>query len=228
MKPVLRHSALALALAFFSASARAQEQTTIGPWPERPFSVLLKRDPGATCTLRPEEVLDRVMGYALECTPFDKTALGWSSGDRRAVWFIASHAGDACWNNTPSGSWIILDDATGREMGRGLYPCPERPKRPEGPPTYVVKVDPGVGCRMLPDEVAEKFSWQGIVSMRCTTMNRLVEMSGPEGLDQRVVWLVDQRGEWSIIEDASGMVTAYGGSGGARRPVPVPPWPPEP
>jgi len=149
-----------------------------------------------TCTLQPEEVLDRALGYSLECTTFDKTYLGRNSSDGRAVWYIASHAGELCWNNTPSGSWIILDDATGRELARGVRPCGERPKRPEGPPTYAVKVDPGVGCRMLPDEVAEKFLW-AVVSMRCTTMDKFIEMTGPEGVDRRVIWFVDRGDEWS-------------------------------
>ena len=111
----------------------------------------------------------------------------------------------------------VLADATGRLLRQDGYPCPEPPKRPDGPPAYTVTVDPGVGCQMLPDEVAEKLRWSAI-SMRCTTMDQFMEIRGPDGrLDQRVVWFVDQGAGWKLIDDSTGQVRGHGGSGGLRR-----------
>jgi len=70
---------------------------------------------------------------------------------------------------------------------------------------------------MLPDEVAEKLHW-GVTSMRCTTMDKFMEIWGADGrVDQREVWFVDQGDEWSLIDDATGMISGHGGSGGGVR-----------
>jgi len=183
--------------------AASAERVTIGPWyPDRPWTVQLERDPGVDCTLTPEEVLDRAVGYAIHCTSFDKTFLGHRSGDRRPVWYVNSHGGGTvCPDGRNTGSSILLDDATGRVLDTTVYPCPEPPKRPEGPPTYTVTVDPGVGCRMLPDEVAEKLHW-GVTSMRCTTMDKFMEIWGADGrVDQREVWFVDQGDECDVLAE---------------------------
>jgi len=212
--------------------AAGAERVTIGPWyPDRPWTVQLERDPGVDCTLTPEEVLDRAVGYSIHCTSLDKTLLGHRSGDRRPVWYVNSHGGGTvCPDGRNTGSSVLLDDATGRVLDTTVYPCAEPPKRPEGPPTYTVTVDPGVGCRMTPDEVAEKFGWQGILSLRCTTSDKLWEMWGPEGRDQRVVWVVKMDDRGYVIEDSTGQITAAGGSGPVRRganPTPEPVAPQE-
>lgn len=210
-------------------AARA-ERVQIGPWPDREWTVSFEQDPGVECTLKPEEVLDRVLGHSIHCTSFDKTIAGHGSGDKRPVWYVNSHGGgNVCPDGRNSGSVAVLDDATGRVLQQEVYPCPEPPKRPEGPPKYTVTFDPGVGCRMTPDDVAEKLRWR-VISMRCTTMDKFFKAWGPDGrVDQRVVWFADQGGdEWTIIEDSTGDVAAGGGTTGVRRgldatPEPAPP-----
>jgi hypothetical protein len=209
--------------------AASAERVTIGPWQERPWTVSLERDPDVDCTLEPEQVLNRVEGHLIQCTSFDRTPGRHGSGDRRPVWFVHSHGGGSCPDGRNTGTWTILDDATGREVNRGTYPCGAPPKRPEGPPAYKVTVDPGVGCRMLPDEVAEKFGWWGITSMRCTTADKLWQTWGPEGRDRSVVWVVERRdGGWSAIDDATGETRAGGGLGAARRGLDTDPVAPQP
>jgi len=116
------------------------------------------------------------------------------------------------------------------------------------PPSAVaVEVDPGITCSRSATEMAALVEVKGqrVLSLRCTTRDRVVKVTLPDGsLDRSVVWYVRARGSWVNlrtppgvsamsfegegfyeISDATGEVTGRGASpdpgtrvrGGERR-----------
>jgi len=67
------------------------------------------------------------------------------------------------------------------------------------PSPGAVEVDPGVICRRPANEIAAIVEARGqrVLSMRCTTRDRLARVTLPDGsLDRSVVWYVRARRRW--------------------------------
>ena len=85
---------------------------------------------------------------------------------------------------------------------------------------YPVQVDPGVSCRMRPEEVARAANGDGkITSMRCTTLNR--EHNG-QPIDD-AVWWVSYGDQSFCADDASGKIIGVSGKGFPTTARPPPP-----
>ena len=213
----LLHRALALGLASCAlAMAPESRAETLGPTPERGYTVELRRDPDVQCTLGPEEVLQRVEHVMMmQCTRADRLpSLKAQPDDRRAMWFTAV---------SPEGvhGWVILDDATGKEVARGVYPTPLPPaEEPHvAPPADKIAIDPGARCHMRPEEVAAAAPAGVISSMRCSVLNR-----GRVGSDDTTsVWWVSFGDQRYVVDDDSGKIVGFSGTD-----FPTTAWPPSP
>jgi len=88
-------------------------------------------------------------------------------------------------------------------------------------PAYTVEADPGISCRMRPEEVAHVVPDGKITSMRCTTLD--IEHDARRRL---TVWWVAFGDQRYCVDDTTGKIMGFSGTGfptTARRPTPEKP-----
>jgi hypothetical protein len=213
--------------------ARADEPT---------YSV--ERDNNVVCSMQPEQVAANSLTLkvlSMRCTTSDKVpGVGHQEGkEDRVVWFVRVRGhfplrgpvSEPCLEG-----YYVTDDESGATTEYGCGPA-----RESNEPAYSVEIDPGATCRMRPEEVATKAEGKKILSMRCTTMEKVVRVTDARGdPDRSAVWYVRARGHWVnlrtppgvpaqsfdgegflLIDDADGFITGRGASPDPGSPVPI-------
>lgn len=188
-------------------------------------AIVVIREPGTQCRMTPAEV------YAFHPDP-ELRELRCTSHDR-LVQFLDSDGNilsrEPVWKMIWDDYYLLIHEGRREVFGGNLEMYPPRRSSPE--PAHrqdrravTVEVDEGVSCSRSPDEIVAAVGELEIVSLHCTTADRLGYATSESGRD--VVWVVQMERGSRVVEDRTGMMIGAGGEGlvmrGGRAPVPEP------